>query len=146
MIRSLVITVASLLLMGLATGCASGPRFAEASANFPPLAPDQGRIYFYRYRTFAGSAIHPEIRLNDEVVGESKPGGFFYVDRPAGNYVVSCKTEAEHTVTFSLTAQEVKYVKTKIQVGFFVGHIVPELEDKDTAMQTLQDCSYYTDK
>ena len=139
--RSITMSVVSALLLSLAVGCSSGPNFKEASAKFPQLAPSQGRIFFYRAGSMFGAGIQPDINLNNEHVGNSNPGLFFYVDRPAGNYVVSCSTEAEHKLTFTLTPQETKYVRTSVTMGLFVGQVFPTLEDKDTAMQTLGDCS-----
>jgi len=142
MIRSITIAIVSLFLMGLSTGCASGPKFAEVSATFPQLSADQGRVYFYRDGGIGGAAVQPDIKLNGKVVGQSVPGRFFYVDCPAGNYEVSCATEAEHKLSLALAPQETKYVRTYIQMGLFVGQVVPELVDKDKAMRSMNDCSY----
>jgi hypothetical protein len=66
-------------------GCAaSGAKFQEMAGSMPSLKPGEGRIFFLRSSSIVGAAIQPEIRLNGQVVGQSKPGGFFYVDRAAG--------------------------------------------------------------
>ncbi|MGY0571782.1 hypothetical protein ACTGJ9_012600 [Bradyrhizobium sp. RDM12] len=44
--------------------------------QIPPLKPGFGRVYFTRPGKFQGSAVQPEIRMNNEVVGRSVPGGF----------------------------------------------------------------------
>jgi hypothetical protein len=85
---------------GMIAGCASGQRYDEISAQIPGLKAGYGRIYFTRAGDFQGAGIQPYIRLNGEVVGTSMPGGFFFVDRPAGDYAVATSTEVENTTTF----------------------------------------------
>lgn len=55
--------------------------------------------------------------MNNEVVGRSVPGGFTYVDRPPGKYVVTTTTEVENAVTFQLAAGESKYIKTAVSAA-----------------------------
>lgn len=126
----------------VASGCASGPQYKDLASSIPTLKESQGRIYFYRSNSMVGSAVQPDIRLNGTVVGESKPGGFFYVDEPAGTYVVSTATETEKTATFTLDAGETKYVRTRIGFGLLVGRIIPSLETAEEGEKALQDSHY----
>jgi hypothetical protein len=98
----------------------------------PKLAPDRGRVYFYR-TSILGLAVQPDIKLNGESVGSAAPGGFFFVDRPRGNYVASSTTEVESKVAFALAAGETKYVRTSISPGIIVGHMNFELVSKSVA-------------
>ena len=93
-----------------------------------------------------GAAIQPNIRLNDEIVGKSVPGGFFFVDRPPGDYEVRCATEVKRTMTFTLAAGEKRYVRTKVVFGVLAGRVYPILEDEDQALETLTKSSYIGDK
>lgn len=126
----------------LATGCASGPEFKDVASSIPTIKETQGRIYFYRSNSMFGAALQPDINLNDQVVGKSKPGGFFYVDEPAGDYVVSTTTETRKTLSFKLEAGETKYVKTSVGLGLLVGRIVPTLESADEANKSLDGLHY----
>lgn len=118
-----------LLLAGfLLASCASPRGLDEPPLQIPPLKPGYGRVYFTRPADLGGSAVQPEIRLNNEVVGRSVPGGFSYVDRPPGKYAVTTATEVENAVTFQLAAGETKYIKTSVTPGILVGHITPTLE------------------
>ncbi len=65
--------------------CATGPKYTEMQSSIPTLGAEQGRVYFYRSGSAFGAAVQPSILLNGVVVGESKPGGFFFVDQAAGN-------------------------------------------------------------
>src|SRR5512138_2770437 len=96
--RLVVTVVATLLLSACAT---STPKYSEMASSIGAAASDMGRIYFYR-TVLLGFAVHPEVRLNGQVVGRAVPNGFFYVGRPAGNYEVATATEVERKLTFTL--------------------------------------------
>lgn len=102
-------------------------------------------MYFLRSASMFGAAIQPDLRLNGQVVGESKPGGFFFVDRPAGKYVASAATETEKTLSFALDGGETKYVRSSPSVGLMVGRVVLELETPDKAKEELSSLSYTRD-
>jgi hypothetical protein len=126
----------------VATGCASGPQFKEMSSSIPTLSANSGRIYFFRADSFGGAMIQPEIKLNDQVVGRSTAGGFFFVDEPAGKYTVSTTTEVTKTVSFTLHTGETRYVRTSVEMGLLVGHVTPTLDDPETAPKEIEDLKY----
>jgi uncharacterized protein (DUF2141 family) len=134
--------VAGAFVAFVASGCASGPQYKDVASSIPTLKEAQGRIYFYRSNSMFGAALQPSINLNGQVVGKSQPGGFFYVDEPAGQYVVSTATETEKTVSFKLDAGETKYVKTSVGFGLLVGRIIPTLESADEATKNIEDLHY----
>lgn len=123
-------------------GCASGVKHADMASSIPSIGAGQGRVYFFRSSSMVGAALTPDIRLNGTVVGESKPGGFFYVDRPAGNYVASASTETEKTLSFTLQAGETKYVRSSISMGLLVGRAVLDLETPEKARAELSSLAY----
>lgn len=131
-----------MLLTIMVSACASGPKLAEMKSAIPTLKADQGRIYFYRSSSMMGAAIQPSIMLNGKVVGDSKPGGFFFVDQAPGAKEVSTSTEVEKKLTFTLEAGQTRYVKTVIGFGFAVGRVQPELVDNATGQKELEDTSY----
>ena len=134
---------ASLTAVVVLAGCAaSGPKISEMRASMPQLRPDQGRIFFYRNSSMLGAAMQPNIMLNGRVVGESKPGGFFYVDEAAGPKEVATSTEVERKLTFTLDRGQTRYVRTAIGMGLAVGRVYPELVDHATAEKELQETSY----
>lgn len=125
------------------SGCAaSGPKYSEYSKSIGPLASEKGRVYFFRDASFFGGGVQPDILLNSKAIGESLPGGFFYVDREPGNYTVSTSTEVERTLEFVLEAGETKYVRTYVTMGVMVGHVIPELVNPDDAVKSMADLSY----
>jgi Protein of unknown function (DUF2846) len=125
----------------LLSGCASGPKFAAVAPTLTRVNPDSGRIYFYRTAVL-GAAIQPNVTVNGEVVGTSKPEGFFFVDRPAGNYEVITATEVTRKLSLTLDKGQTRYVRLNISMGFLVGHVYPELVDTATGEKEIQECSY----
>lgn len=123
-------------------GCASGVKHKDMAASIPTLKADQGRIYFFRSSSMFGAALQPEIRLDGKAVGNSKPGGFFYVDAAAGDHQAATSTEVENKLTFTLASGETKYVQTSVGFGLLVGHVVPTLVSEAEAMKELPDLSY----
>ena len=133
-------TILAVMTLGLMS-CASGPKYAAIAARIPHVPADHGRIYFYRL-TIVGAAVTPKVRLNDQVVGKAIAQGFFFVDQAPGDCVVACSTEAEHHLSFTLEDQQVRYVKLKMKMGFFVGHVLPELVDKETGEAEVTKAKY----
>lgn len=122
-------------------GCAtSGPKFSEATTR-PAASPDTARVYIYRTAVL-GAAVQPEVRLDGTVVGRAVPNGYFYVDRPPGACEITTTTEVERKLSLTLEKGQVRYVKLSLGLGFFVGHVYPELIDADIAQKEIQDLRY----
>jgi hypothetical protein len=124
------------LLLALA-GCASGPGFKDVSSSFGAIPSGNGRIFFYRI-TPLGAALQPSVMLNGEKVGSAVPLGFFYVDRSPGDYEVATTTELKKTLTFHLDAGQTRYVRLSISMGFFVGHVYPELVEDSVGAKEIE--------
>lgn len=124
------------------TGCASGVKYNDMQSSIPAMKADGGRIFFYRSGSMLGAGIQPGIMLNGVRVGESQPGGFFYVDAPTGNHEVMCTTEVEKKLSFALAKGEVKYVKSTVGLGLIVYRVYPELASAAEALKDLPDLSY----
>ena len=136
-----ILLSAIVLASAFLAGCASGPKFSEISSSIAPIPAGDGRVYFFRSSSMLGAAVQPDIRINGDVVGTSKPGGFFYVDRPAGSYAAAAATETENTIAFTLDPGETKYLRTSPSMGFLVGHINFEIEDPQKAKAEIETLS-----
>ena len=134
--------IAACVLAALVSvGCASGPKYTEIEARIPPVADGNGRIFFYRTQR-VGAAIQPQVRVNDEPVGPAKARGFFFVDRPEGDYEVACSTEVKNRQTLRLESKETRYVKLGVAMGILVGRVVPKLVAAEEGLKDLQDLHY----
>ncbi len=130
-----------LIVVLLATGCASGPAYKDYADQIQSVSSDMGRVYFYR-STSMGAAVQPKIRMNDEVVGTAVPKGFFFADKPAGDYEISAKTEAKRSLKLKLEAGEEKYVRLEMKMGFMVGHVKPVLVDSEVGKKEIKKTKY----
>jgi len=130
------------LLAGILAGCATGPKYEEVRGGFAPIPAAQGRVYFYRSANPIGSGIQPSVMLNGEKVGDSQPGGFFFVDRAPGSYEVNLTTEVERRLTFILESGQEQYVRMSVGLGVLVYRVYPELVDKKTGEEELRGLSY----
>ena len=124
-------------LLLVVAGCASGPGYNEVSGSFAAVPGGSGRIFFYR-TTALGAALQPDVKLNGEKVGSATAQGFFYVDRSPGDYEVTTTTELKKTLTFHLDAGQTRYVRFGVSMGFFAGHVYPELIDESVAKGEIQ--------
>lgn len=130
------------VMLALLSACASGPKFADVEKTFPQVAAGQGRIWFYRSGIMWGAGIQPSVNLNGVKVGDSVPGGVFYVDRPRGNYEVLLSTEVERKLTFTLEPGQERYIRMTVGMGAIVYRVYPELIDPAEARKELVDLSY----
>jgi hypothetical protein len=106
------------------------------------INPEEGRIYFYRKANLFGSGIQPSVYLNGKKVGRSVPGGFFFVDRPAGNYEVLLSTEVDKKLTFTLDKGQIRYVRMSVGLGILVYRVYPELVDPSIGESEMQELRY----
>jgi Protein of unknown function (DUF2846) len=129
-----------LCVAALVAGCAtSGATYTQLQATLAPPPAGQGRIFIYR-STVLGAAVQPSVKLNNLVVGSAVPHGFIYLDRPAGNYTISTETEVNRTLSLTLAGGQVRYVRLNIGMGFFVGHVWPELVSDREGQSDIADC------
>jgi hypothetical protein len=139
--KDMLRALATILLTVFVFGCATGPKFSEVSSSIGTAPEDKGRIYLYR-TAVVGAAVRPQVRLNGEVVGTAVPKGFFYVDREPGNYTIETSTEVDRRLSLVLEKAQTRYVRLNISIGFFVGHVYPELVENEVGEKEIQGCSY----
>ena len=107
----------------------------------PEVTTEKGRIYLYR-TSVVGAALKPKIYINDEEVGKSVAKGFFYVDLAPGSYEIRTSTEVKRTLSLTLDKEQTRYVRFKVSMGFFVGHVFPELVESEVGQSEIQSCRY----
>lgn len=139
--RRLTNLATGLLTLIFLAGCASGPKYAEVADSFTTLDPAQGRIYIYR-TTALGAAVQPQVLLDGAVVGKAVPKGFFFVDVEPGDHRILTSTEVDRTLSLIVDKGQTRYVRLNIGIGFFVGHVYPELVEPDVGATEIRDLSY----
>jgi hypothetical protein len=131
-------SIIGLLMMSCAT---SGPKYSEMVNSTPPLSGGEGRVYIYRTSAL-GAALQPAVELDGSVVGKAVPKGFFYVDCAAGNHRIATSTEVERELTFHVGEGQTRYVRLDVSMGFFVGHVYPDLVEQEKAIAEIGSCHY----
>jgi hypothetical protein len=140
--RFLRLAAAACVALLLAACAATGPQFAEVEASLPPLRAGEGRIFVFRSASPVGAALRPDVRINGDVAGTPQVGSFFFVDRPAGHYTASARTESESTVDFELAAGETAYLGLQITMGIMVGRPQLILHSPKAGPSALQGLAY----
>lgn len=134
--------IIGLLLVSFLCSCATGVPYLEMNPSLSPEKGGTGRVFFYRATGMGGAAIQPEIVMYEKIIGRSIPQGFFYLDLPPGDYIVATTTEVKRKVSFVLEEGQTRYIRFKISMGFFAGHVYGELVDPEEAKKEIQKCKY----
>ena len=139
------VSVRSFILLGLTiasaclVSCASGPTYAEVNSKLPPIARGHGRVFVYRPSAF-GAGVTPAVKIDKQVVGISKGQGFLYSDQRPGSHEVSISTEWKHKTPVTVREGKKSFVRCKMMMGLFVGHIMPKQVDATTVESQIQKC------
>jgi hypothetical protein len=134
----ILLGVVGLLMMSCAT---SGPKYLEMADSTTPLSDKNGRVYIYR-TSILGAAIQPAVELDGKIVGKAVPNGFFYVDCAPGVHRIATSTEVERELNFHIDEGQTRYVRLNVSMGFFVGHVYPDLIEQEKAVSEIGDCHY----
>jgi hypothetical protein len=141
--RSMIPWGRLLAVLALLQGCAAtGPEGIDRAGRLNEVPPGYGRIVFYRSDSILGAAIQPDTRLDGQVVGQSRPGGFFYVDASPGKHTASASTETTSTLDIAVVAGQTHYVRSAIGFGIAVGRVTLCVESVFTAKGELMGLSY----
>jgi hypothetical protein len=124
--------VCLLILFATASSYAQDP--APTPAPSPTTAPSpaaaetpattktaKGRIYFYRIKQYAGSALEPSVYCDEKELARMDNGRYFAVDLEPGEH--TCRMGDKQTgFTFNVKSGEEYYAKVSIEMGFWKGH------------------------
>lgn len=136
-------TFAALLALLWLQGCAAtGPKGSELGATLGAVPAGYARLVLFRSSGMLGAAVQPEILVDGQVVGTSKPGGFFVADVGPGKRVISASTEAASRLELDVLAGRTYYVRSAISMGLMVGRIALTEEGAVTAREELADLAY----
>ena len=127
-------------------GCATfGPQYASARKDIVPLSKEKGRIVIYRPSGFYGGGMRPDIHLNGNKVGISRPGTIFYVDVNPGKYQVSIPTvlyPGEQTVDITISENETAYIKNYMGGSAIGGRTNIEVVKTEQAITEIDELEF----
>jgi len=110
---SLKLAVVCLLLLFTTAVCRAQEPAAVAGKS-------KARIYFYRIKQFAGSALEPSVYCDDKELARMDNGRYFAVDLEPGQH--TCRMGDKQTgFALDVKAGEEYYAKITIDTGFWKG-------------------------
>jgi len=129
------------LLAAVVAGCATGPEYKDIGSELAPIEAGKGRVYIYRPQLsflYVGG-----VTLNGEPVRVPGAGGFVYVDKTPGKYKVEGDAVTDESTTFQLDAGKEVYIRITVDAGgYFLYTITPQITDRPTAVQEMQELNY----
>ncbi len=126
----------------LLAACTRDMNYMEMKALMPAPPADKGRIYFYRETAWFGDLVTPDILLNNDYVGISNPGSFFYVDRAPGEYRAICGMGDQNATGFTLAAGQEVYVRTALAGGIVAARMATETVGQNAALPAIHSLKY----
>lgn len=128
----------------LLSACASVPMAPLEKSyelkQFKAPAQDQSGIYVYRPNTIVGAALKKNIYIDNQLIGESAKGTFFYKAVAPGKHTVSTESEfSENHLPLTTEGGQNYFVRQYIKMGVFVGGAGLELVDEAIAKAEMAD-------
>ncbi len=129
-----------LLLVALATGCATGTSFKQVSE----IPQGKGLVYVYRPSGIVGCAVSYDVHAAQENIGHLYPGGYLTYFASPGELEVWGKTESRGSVTVDVRAGEAQYVKASLGVGILMGRPVLIVVEPQVGRSEIESCKQKT--
>ena len=136
--------IAAIVCVTFMSGCASVPMMPESATNlaieFDSPTPGTAGIYVYRSSSPAGGALKKDIWIDNECIGETARGVFFYHE-VEGNKEHTISTESEFSPNDLIIKMEngkLYFVEQYIKLGVFVGGAGLEQKDTATGMEAIR--------
>lgn len=135
-----MISVAAMLL----SACASVPMAPLEKSyelkQFKAPPQEQSGIYIYRPNTIVGAALKKDIYIDNQFIGESAKGTFFYKAVTPGQHTVSTESEfGQNHLPLTTQGGQNYFVRQYIKMGVFVGGAGLELVNEARAKAEMAD-------
>lgn len=121
------VLLATAIVTSLLAGCASVPMADKTETNsakeFKEPSGNVAGVYVYRIDTAFGAALKKDIWMDNECVGETASGVFFYQEVEAGKeHTLSTESEfSPNTLAFEAKSGELYFYEQYLKMGAFVG-------------------------
>ena len=116
------VALAFVLVIGLAaTAVAQAPQVPTTPAGQAVEASkDVARVYVYRYKQYAGSALEPSIYCDEVQLARMDNGRYFVVELPAGKHAFRAN-DKQSVIELDLKAGQASYIRMELAMGFWKG-------------------------
>jgi Protein of unknown function (DUF2846) len=122
-IKVVVLCLSLLLAAAVCYAQEPAPAATPSAPSEPAPASDsnKGRIYFYRIKQYAGSALEPSVYCDDKELARMDNGRYFAVDLEPGKH--TCRMGDKQTgFEIDIKAGDEYYAKITHDMGVFKGH------------------------
>jgi hypothetical protein len=87
----------------------------------PVQATGKSQIYIYRYKQFAGSALHPSVYCDSVHIADIENGRYFIVEVDAGKHPIK-SSDKQAVIELTTEPGKVYYLRVEIVPGFAKGY------------------------
>lgn len=136
-------TLAVSAVVALMTGCASvnmaPENESEAAKQFNTPVDGMAGVYVYRKDTPVGAALKKDIWIDNNCLGESAKGVFFYqqVEADAEHEIATESEFSPNTLTLMAESGRNYFVEQYLKMGVFVGGADLELVGESEGMKEI---------
>jgi hypothetical protein len=135
--------LATVITAAFLSGCSSVPmesiESSKAAQDFSQPSADSSVIYVYRKDAMAGASLKKDVLIDDECIGETATGVFFYQE-VAGNKEHKISTESEFSANdliINTESGKLYFVEQYIKMGLLVGGAGLKEIDKEVGMKEV---------
>ncbi len=135
----LTAVIAATILSGCATVPMESAELTNKVKEFKQPSQEAAGIYVYRKDTHFGAALKKDVWIDEECVGETAKGIFFYKE-VEGNKEHTLSTESEFSpndVVIKTERGELYFVEQYIKMGAFVGGAGLKQADTETGKKEV---------
>jgi hypothetical protein len=123
-----------------------------ATTTQPATQPEKAKVYFYRYKQYAGSALSPSVYCDEAELARMENGRYFTVKLAPGKHTFR-SNDKQSGAEVDLKPGQEYFLRVELVAGFMKGHgrvvaVVPEQARFELKAKNLKplDADKVTDK
>jgi len=128
------------------------PATTTVAATQPATQPEKAKVYFYRYKQYAGSALVPSVYCDEAELARMQNGRYFTVTLAPGKHTFR-SNDKQSGAEVDLKPGQEYFLRVELVAGFMKGHgrvvaVVPEQARYELKAKNLKplDADRVTDK
>ena len=138
-----VIIVAGIAVLLLATIVQAAEYYTKHKDDHRRVEPAEGMALIYVFRpAVVGAAIKTWTFVDDQVIGVSKPKGYYFAQVEPGTRIVWAKAENTSALEVDLEAGKTYFFKTGIRLGLGKARVSLDQIAESSAEKYFGKCSY----
>lgn len=126
--KKIILLAISILSVFVFSGCSAkvdleSKEVSDKAKLFNNPSNGKAGVYIYRDNSFFGKALTKELYINDEIIGKTAPGVFFYEEVEADKeHKISTQSEfSPNSISVTPKKDNLYFFRQYIKMGVFVG-------------------------